>query len=62
MVCLGCADKELIGIFTLCFVLGVVWRRGWGARPRTGRARLECVDKELIGIFTLCFVFGVVWR
>ena len=37
-------------------------RGGWGARPRTGRARLECVDKELIGIFTLCFVFGVVWR
>ena len=24
---LGRVDKELIGIFTLCFVFGVVWRR-----------------------------------
>ena len=29
-MCLGCADKELIGIFAVSFVLGVVWRRGWG--------------------------------
>ena len=38
---LGRVDKELIGIFTLCFVFGVVWRRffsmGWGvACPQRG--------------------------
>ena len=33
---LGRVDKELIGIFTLCFVFGVVWRRGWGVCPRRG--------------------------
>ena len=25
-----------MGIFVACFVLGVVWRRGWGACPRRG--------------------------
>ena len=62
-------DKELVGIFTLCFVLGVVWRRflcrwiGGGASWLggvfvMGRARLECVDslwriKFLLGDYAL---------
>ena len=70
MVCLGCADKELIGIFTQCFVFGVVWRRfffdgvgvGVGGVFVMGVARLGRVDKELIGVFAVSFVLGVVWR
>ena len=41
---LGRVDKELIGIFAVSFVFGVVWRRffdgagrrGWGARSQWG--------------------------
>ena len=63
---LGRVDKELVGIFTLCFVFGVVWRRFFpmgcgvvvGGVFVMGRARLECVDslwriKFLLGDYAL---------
>ena len=61
VVCLGCADKELIGIFAVSFVLGVVWRRGWGTWGNGATRGCLCWIKPRTSyLIAVCNLFGVV--
>lgn len=65
LACLGCVDKELIGIFAVGFVFVVVWRLlGWGTWGNGATRGCLCWIKPrtsyLIAVCNL-FWFVCVW-